>query len=344
MGGTNSTGASSVDSTIHVVAGRGDLAAVRHFVEKKGVGVNTRVVSAVNVEWTPLHLACRSNRLEVVRYLISKGADVNAVAYNKTPLTAACYRGFAELATLLLQLGADVKYETPERESALTIALSYRRTHVIRAVLAQYSSTDPDFVWALLRAQHRGKTLFQRADTAEIAQVLLEQSHQDDQLSPVCHEMLTIRNGAGLTRLEETRGSIDKLKNQTWFNMREILRLGNLVKYLSSFEDLPLAVPESISVSSRAGSKRRKVHGRIAVKPNPGLSEFQLSVAKETLAFVLKTLFVPDNVAYGILGYLSPVDVMRRSSGSQTPVVASGGGFQQVSTGNPCCLHRLCMP
>lgn len=324
MGGASSKTASIDDTTIHVAAGRGNLAAVRHFVEKKGIDVNSRVSAAI--EWTPLHLACRANRVEVVRYLVSKGADVNTVAYSKTPLTGACYRGFVDLATILLECGADVKYETPARETALTIALSQRRTHVLRAILTHCRSTDADFGSLLLRVKHMDKTLFQCADTAEIAQVMVEQPRQEGKLLSVCHELLTAKNADGLTRLEEIQESFQKM-DTTWFGLRVVLRLDGMINYLSSFEDLPLAVPEAISVFS-ADSKRRKLHGRIAVKPNPGLNEFQRSIVEETLKLVLQTTTVPENVAYGILGYLSPLDVMKRSPAAPSPV-APAGGFQQ---------------
>lgn len=58
----------------------------------------------------PLHKAAASGRFEVARYLIEKGADVNAIrGIRNTPLHEAVQNGDAKLVALLLDNGADIR-------------------------------------------------------------------------------------------------------------------------------------------------------------------------------------------------------------------------------------------
>jgi len=57
---------------------------------------------------TVLHIAARGGLLNIVQYLISKGADVNTLdRYNNTPLHDVAYTGRIEIAKCLLENGAD---------------------------------------------------------------------------------------------------------------------------------------------------------------------------------------------------------------------------------------------
>lgn len=58
--------------------------------------------------YTPLHRACYSNHLEIVKILLQYGADVNAkTEYGWTPLHSAVKWSNTECAALLLQHGSD---------------------------------------------------------------------------------------------------------------------------------------------------------------------------------------------------------------------------------------------
>ncbi|XP_028826678.1 ankyrin repeat and EF-hand domain-containing protein 1 isoform X1 [Denticeps clupeoides] len=62
---------------------------------------------------TPLMTACSSGNLEVARYLISLGADVNAGdQFRWTPLHHACYAGQVDVIRLLVQSGAALETVT----------------------------------------------------------------------------------------------------------------------------------------------------------------------------------------------------------------------------------------
>lgn len=75
--------------------------------------------------WAPLHYAAFDGRTEMVRFLLDKGADKNAVAPNEfTPLMLAVRNGHEEAAKALLYGDPDVNYKTRSAgDSALKLAL-----------------------------------------------------------------------------------------------------------------------------------------------------------------------------------------------------------------------------
>lgn len=88
-----------------------------------------------------------------------------------------------------------------------------------------------------------------------------------------------------------------------------------LLAYLGMFESLPLSIPVNEATSSASTStKRRRLTDRIAVRLNPSLNDFQRSVATEALELIMGATGLPDRVGYAVLGYLSPLDVMKRSA------------------------------
>ena len=105
-----------VPTNVGFAADRGDLAVVESWLNNAGLGaVNDRCDSG----YTCLHRSMASigrerERVELVRFLISRGADVNVCAPHKwtgrhCTLHAAIHRtGSAEMVSLLLQAGAGV--------------------------------------------------------------------------------------------------------------------------------------------------------------------------------------------------------------------------------------------
>ena len=74
--------------------------------------------------WTPLHYAAFDGRTEMIKFLLDKGAEKNAVAPNEfTPLMLAVRNGHEEAAWALLYGDPDVNYKTRSTgDSALTLA------------------------------------------------------------------------------------------------------------------------------------------------------------------------------------------------------------------------------
>ena len=87
---------------------------------------------------TPLHVACRHGQKDVVKFLINKRADVNAISdtmQKTTPLHEAMYNGHFDCADLLLQNGAnpearDHRGYTPDQVCTRMVALDWWSTAV----------------------------------------------------------------------------------------------------------------------------------------------------------------------------------------------------------------------
>jgi len=96
----------------------GDLVNVKEFVEKDKMDVN--MVEQSSTKRTPLHWASDFNQVEVIKYLLSKGAKVNAKDnYGITPLLAAVYEGHVGAAQALLAAGADASVKGPDGQTPL---------------------------------------------------------------------------------------------------------------------------------------------------------------------------------------------------------------------------------
>jgi len=94
---------------IHFAASVGDLATVRHFIEQ---GSSTESIATIGE--TLLHAAARRDQIEVARFLLEQGANIHAVrdgggivGGGATPLSLAAYSGSPEMVRLLLSYGAD---------------------------------------------------------------------------------------------------------------------------------------------------------------------------------------------------------------------------------------------
>jgi len=85
-------------------AAKGDLVKVVAYV-KKGVAIDGKN----QARWTALAYACKYNHLDIVKFLIEKGAKVNeTVNTGSTPLAVALLSGNFSIADYLIQHKADV--------------------------------------------------------------------------------------------------------------------------------------------------------------------------------------------------------------------------------------------
>ncbi len=93
-------------SAMHSAACAGDLAKVKSLV-KEGTDVNTK--GKGSGDETPLFAAVFADHNDVAKFLIAKGADVNAKDKSgQTPLHPACEHGKRNMVELLIAEGADV--------------------------------------------------------------------------------------------------------------------------------------------------------------------------------------------------------------------------------------------
>lgn len=205
----------------------------------------------------------------------------------------------------LLQYGAQVpRCEIGAMNGRSILQMVTRDAVAFRALVnhCRGMMNDDDFCELLLHTNiySHDNLALHCTESVDIAKLLVEQPrHQDNkQLLPACQAQLVSKNGRGLTPREAI------LAEQVESTGRE-----DLLAYLESFESLAVSSPAAVCVS-----KNKLSNGCIAVQPNPALNDFQRSVAQEAFHLIMETSEYPDSIAHDILGFLSPLDVMKRAS------------------------------
>lgn len=88
---------------IHLAAREGHVNVVEYYLKKKGQSPDERADNLCG----PLHLAAAANTLEMIRYLIKEGANINLEAeHSFTPLDVAFQHDCSEAVKVLLNFGA----------------------------------------------------------------------------------------------------------------------------------------------------------------------------------------------------------------------------------------------
>ena len=83
--------------------------------------------------WTPLYYAASFNRVDVMEFLIANGANVDAPdKWGSTPLFAAASLGHVEAVKLLLDNGADTSIENRDNQTALDFARQHNQPAVMQ--------------------------------------------------------------------------------------------------------------------------------------------------------------------------------------------------------------------
>jgi len=96
----------------------GDLDQVKEIVETHNIDVN------VPLEGRPaIHYASDYGQKEVIKYLISRGADVNATDKHGIPVVlAAIWEGHTDCVKLLIESGACKDGKTPDGKTFVEVA------------------------------------------------------------------------------------------------------------------------------------------------------------------------------------------------------------------------------
>jgi serine/threonine protein kinase len=112
--------------------------------------------------WTCLHFACLSGHSEVVKFLVSQGADCNYASHDEwTPLQLAAYHGHVSaISALLAHPNIQVNKQTSSRPTALHIAVSAGYSEIIRKLLEAGASMSVE--------DSQGKTPIETTDDEEI--------------------------------------------------------------------------------------------------------------------------------------------------------------------------------
>ena len=110
-------------------AWRGNLEAVQ-WLMGKGATLNRS-----NKQWTALHYASFSGKDEVVKFLVARGADIDARSPNgSTPLMMAVYEGRESTVKQLVRLGADRKLTNDTGEGAMDWAFKHEQVAIARSL------------------------------------------------------------------------------------------------------------------------------------------------------------------------------------------------------------------
>jgi len=150
---------------LHDAIEKGDLERVRTLLAADPRALND---TAWAVARTPLHVAIRSQRVEVARYLIEQGAEVNARDRNgASVLNYASWWGPDEIAALLIDRGADVRGDVDLRgRSPLHMAVTREQAGIVALLLARGAPVDgrhPDGYTPLHLAVSRGQVAIAKA-------------------------------------------------------------------------------------------------------------------------------------------------------------------------------------
>ncbi|CAI7678719.1 unnamed protein product [Penicillium pancosmium] len=121
---------------LHTAASDGMLDTVK-FLVGKGANVNAASLD----QWTPLHNAAEKGQLAVADFLISNGANVNVASDSWiTPLHDAALQGQVEMIELLLDKGAKLDPLNLEKETPLYLAIYHDHSEAARLLLERGSS------------------------------------------------------------------------------------------------------------------------------------------------------------------------------------------------------------
>lgn len=141
----------------------GDLVTVKDLIETGAVELGSDVDPG-NV--SGLHWAAINNRLSIVKYLVSKGADVDKEGgdLNATPLHWACRYGLVYIADYLIKNGADPTKIDSQGFNALHLAVHSSNIMLVIYILVfveqiPIDATDPSGRTALHWAGYQGDSL-----------------------------------------------------------------------------------------------------------------------------------------------------------------------------------------
>ncbi|UCE40399.1 MAG: ankyrin repeat domain-containing protein [Candidatus Aminicenantes bacterium] len=122
----------SYTQDIYIASYRGDLETVKRWIEENPELVNSRNSNGR----FPLEMAAQTGQIEIVKYLLEKGADVNLNRGGATALhMAALYGGKTELITLLLEAGADINAKTGDGVTPLNLAVIGKQKDIAELLL-----------------------------------------------------------------------------------------------------------------------------------------------------------------------------------------------------------------
>ncbi|DAZ97346.1 TPA: hypothetical protein N0F65_010780 [Lagenidium giganteum] len=119
---------------LHWACDRGHLSIVRFLIEEVQVDVNA--VEKRLFRRQPIHFAGLNGPPEVMQFIVSHGADLEARDYRGwNALHCAAHGGFGDVCSVLVESGAELKSMSLRKETALHLAARCGHDHVLRVLL-----------------------------------------------------------------------------------------------------------------------------------------------------------------------------------------------------------------
>lgn len=196
---------------IHVACKVGDLDTVKAVLTDKLLMLESRGnVSRYGV--TPLLEACGHGHVAVVRYLLEKGASINASSsyHGMTPLHTACAGGHHETARVLIRAGADVHATCKASSMPLAKAVEKGSIETVRLLLD--AGASPNAGWyhvatgsCLIRAMNDKRT--------DIALLLLDHGADYTRVGTRGFPALQIARQQGLAAVVQRIEDLQRLRS-----------------------------------------------------------------------------------------------------------------------------------
>lgn len=117
---------------LHNAIQKGDVARVKTLISNNKELIHMKSDKGL----TPLHLAVQNGKLEIVEFLISQGADINAKdSEGNTPLITALAFRKTDTAKFLISKGADVRIRNAQDEPPVILALMHGQSELVEPIL-----------------------------------------------------------------------------------------------------------------------------------------------------------------------------------------------------------------
>jgi ankyrin repeat protein len=132
--------ADDLDASLFVAVEQGDSAAVNNILAS-----GARVEARNKQGWTPLIVAVKEDRFEIISNLAEKGADVNARSTSKMGSAVLCFAtevGDLKVIQFLLDHGADIEIQNKDGTTPLYNAVTKKNLDVARLFLSK--GADPN--------------------------------------------------------------------------------------------------------------------------------------------------------------------------------------------------------
>ncbi|MDP1658664.1 MAG: ankyrin repeat domain-containing protein [Methylotenera sp.] len=102
-------------------------------VVKKYVEADPKNVNEMSFAWTPIQMAANKNQMEVAKYLLSKGAEINYVhpLSHNSAFHLAAFNGFDDMVKLLASSGANVNEKLKADVSIIRALKDSGNTHMV---------------------------------------------------------------------------------------------------------------------------------------------------------------------------------------------------------------------